>query len=153
MYKNFVVCPHCAAKGKEGSVRPATAHRSPLVSRSDAKAFHIFLDRELRSSQFRSYRIGSCRTVPIWPWSRRSKGWIYACVASGRVWLGECGRGGTRRSCRRSSRDSRFGQKSPSTVRLLSRKSPKGAKPWFHTRCSAWLLLPSSGFPFSLEKV
>jgi len=44
MYKNFVVCPHCAAKGKERSVRPATAHRSPLVSRSDAKAFHIFLE-------------------------------------------------------------------------------------------------------------
>ena len=44
MYKNFIVCPHCAAKGKERSVQPATAHRSPLVSRSDAKAFHIFLE-------------------------------------------------------------------------------------------------------------
>ena len=44
MYKNFVVCPHCAAKGKERSMHPATAQRSPLVSRSDAKSFHIFLE-------------------------------------------------------------------------------------------------------------
>jgi hypothetical protein len=44
MYKNFVICPHCEAKGKKRSVQPATAHRSPLVSRSDAKTFHIFLE-------------------------------------------------------------------------------------------------------------
>jgi len=44
MDKNFVICPHCAAQGKERSMRPATAHRSPLVSRSDAKSFHIFLE-------------------------------------------------------------------------------------------------------------
>jgi hypothetical protein len=44
MHKNFLGCPHCAAKGKRKSVRPATAHRSPLVSRSDAKTFHLFLE-------------------------------------------------------------------------------------------------------------
>ena len=44
MFKNFLICPHCAAKGKQRSVQPATAHRSPLVSRSDAKTFHIFLE-------------------------------------------------------------------------------------------------------------
>jgi len=44
MYKNFIHCPHCAAKGKERAVQPATAHRSPLISRSDGKTFHIFLE-------------------------------------------------------------------------------------------------------------
>jgi len=44
LLKNFVICPHCTAKGKERSVQPATAHRSPLVSRSDGKTFHIFLE-------------------------------------------------------------------------------------------------------------
>lgn len=44
MFKDFVVCPHCVAKGKDKSARPATAHRSPLVSRSDAKTFHIYLE-------------------------------------------------------------------------------------------------------------
>lgn len=44
MFKNFLTCPHCAAKGKGKSVRPATAHRSPLISRSDAKTFHIYLE-------------------------------------------------------------------------------------------------------------
>jgi len=44
LLKNFVICPHCTAKGKERSVQPATAHRSPLVSRSDGKTFDIFLE-------------------------------------------------------------------------------------------------------------
>lgn len=44
MLKNFAVCPHCLAKGKEKSARPATAHRSPLVSRSDAETFHVYLE-------------------------------------------------------------------------------------------------------------
>jgi hypothetical protein len=44
MFKNFLICPHCEAKGKSRSVEPATAHRSPLVSRSDGKTFHIFLE-------------------------------------------------------------------------------------------------------------
>lgn len=44
MFKNFLTCPHCAAKGKEKSARPATAHRSPLISRSDAEAFHVYLE-------------------------------------------------------------------------------------------------------------
>jgi hypothetical protein len=44
MYKNFTACPHCAAKGRKRLVQPATAHRSPLVSRSDAKTFHLFLE-------------------------------------------------------------------------------------------------------------
>ena len=44
MFRNFLTCPHCAAKAKKKSVKPATAHRSPLVSRSDAKTFHVFLE-------------------------------------------------------------------------------------------------------------
>lgn len=44
MVKNFLFCPHCAAKGKSRSVEPATAHRSPLVSRSDGNTFHLFLE-------------------------------------------------------------------------------------------------------------
>jgi hypothetical protein len=44
MLKNFAVCPHCILKGKEKSARPATADRSPLVSRSDAKTFHVYLE-------------------------------------------------------------------------------------------------------------
>jgi hypothetical protein len=44
MLRNFPTCPHCAAKGKQKSARPATAHRSPLVSRSDGKTFHVYLE-------------------------------------------------------------------------------------------------------------
>jgi hypothetical protein len=44
MLKDFAVCPHCLAKGKEKSARPATPHRSPLVSRSDGKTFHVYLE-------------------------------------------------------------------------------------------------------------
>jgi hypothetical protein len=41
--KNFTICPHCAAKGKERLLRPAT-HRTPYISRSDGKDFHLFLE-------------------------------------------------------------------------------------------------------------
>jgi hypothetical protein len=44
MLKNLAVCPHCVEKGKEKSARPATPHRSPLVSRSNGKTFHVYLE-------------------------------------------------------------------------------------------------------------
>jgi hypothetical protein len=44
LLKNFAVCPHCLAKGKEKSARPASPHRSPLVSRSNGQTFHVYLE-------------------------------------------------------------------------------------------------------------
>jgi len=44
MDKNFGVCPHCAAKGRQRLIRPATPHRTPLVSRFDGGSFHIFVE-------------------------------------------------------------------------------------------------------------
>jgi hypothetical protein len=43
MEKNFTNCPHCAFLGKLRLVHPAT-HRTPLVSRSDARTFHLYLE-------------------------------------------------------------------------------------------------------------
>jgi hypothetical protein len=55
MMKNFSTCPHCAAKGKRKSARPATAHRTPLVSRSDGKTFHVYLEESfIRTNSERS---------------------------------------------------------------------------------------------------
>lgn len=39
-----VACPHCAAKGKERLLRPATPHRTPLVWRSDDASFHLYVE-------------------------------------------------------------------------------------------------------------
>jgi hypothetical protein len=44
MFRNFLNCPHCTAEGKQKSARPATAHRTPLVSRSDGQTFHVYLE-------------------------------------------------------------------------------------------------------------
>lgn len=43
MQRNFTICPHCAAKGRQRVIRPAT-RRTPLVSRSDGNSFHLFLE-------------------------------------------------------------------------------------------------------------
>src|SRR5205807_2713267 len=43
MKRNFTVCPHCAATGKQRLIRPATP-RTPLISRSDSRSFHLFLE-------------------------------------------------------------------------------------------------------------
>jgi hypothetical protein len=40
---NFVFCPHCAAKGKPRGLRAAT-QRTPHVSRSDGRTFHLYLE-------------------------------------------------------------------------------------------------------------
>jgi hypothetical protein len=40
---NFTFCPHCAASGKQRQIRPATS-RTPLISRSDGRSFHLFLE-------------------------------------------------------------------------------------------------------------
>jgi len=45
MDKNFSVCPHCAAKGKQRWIQPATPQRTPLVSRSDGSRFISFLKK------------------------------------------------------------------------------------------------------------
>jgi len=42
--KNFSLCPHCFAKGRQRQIRPATPHRTPLVSRSDGSSFHLFVE-------------------------------------------------------------------------------------------------------------
>jgi hypothetical protein len=44
MEKNFSICPHCFVKGKDRVIRPATPHRTPLVSRSDGTSFHLFVE-------------------------------------------------------------------------------------------------------------
>ncbi len=44
MEKDFEVCLHCASKGKRRVLKPATPHRTPLVSRSDGVSFHLFLE-------------------------------------------------------------------------------------------------------------
>ncbi len=44
MHKDFTICPHCFAKGKDRRIRPATPHRTPLVSRSDGRSFHLFVE-------------------------------------------------------------------------------------------------------------
>jgi hypothetical protein len=52
MEKNFTHCPHCAFLGKPRLIRPAT-RRTPLVSRSDGRTFHLYLEESgmhLRSS-------------------------------------------------------------------------------------------------------
>jgi hypothetical protein len=41
--KDFTDCPHCALKGTPRRLHPAT-HRTPQVSRSDGRSFHIFLE-------------------------------------------------------------------------------------------------------------
>ena len=48
MEKDFVVCPHCAAIGKHRELRPAT-RRTPLVTRSDGRSFHLFLEESILS--------------------------------------------------------------------------------------------------------
>ena len=48
MESNFSVCPHCAAKGKQRQLRPATA-RAPHVCRSDGRNFHLFLEEVIVS--------------------------------------------------------------------------------------------------------
>jgi hypothetical protein len=44
MHKDFTICPHCSAKGKERVIRPATPHRTPLITRSDGISFHLFVE-------------------------------------------------------------------------------------------------------------
>jgi hypothetical protein len=44
MYKNFSNCPHCLAKGQHRVIRPATPHRTPLITRSDGTSFHLFVE-------------------------------------------------------------------------------------------------------------
>jgi hypothetical protein len=44
MQKNFDVCPHCLSKGQHRLLRPATPHRTPMISRSDGLSFHLFLE-------------------------------------------------------------------------------------------------------------
>ncbi|HMK28554.1 MAG TPA: hypothetical protein VK473_02645 [Terriglobales bacterium] len=41
--KDFTDCPHCVLKGKPRRLRPAT-HRTPHISRSDGRSFHVFLE-------------------------------------------------------------------------------------------------------------
>jgi len=48
MESNFIVCPHCAANGKHRELRPAT-RRTPQVSRSDGRSFHLFLEESIIS--------------------------------------------------------------------------------------------------------
>jgi hypothetical protein len=43
MERNFTNCPHCTLLGKPRLIRPAT-HRTPLVTRSDARTFHLYLE-------------------------------------------------------------------------------------------------------------
>jgi hypothetical protein len=58
MERNFIHCPHCAFRGKPRLIRPAT-HRTPLVSRSDGRTFHVYLEESglhTRSSDSQSER-------------------------------------------------------------------------------------------------
>jgi len=48
MERGFVICPHCAAKGRRKELRAAT-RRAPHVSRSDGKSFHLFLEESIVS--------------------------------------------------------------------------------------------------------
>jgi hypothetical protein len=48
MEKNFINCPHCALKGKVKLVQPST-RRTPLISRSDAKTYHLYLEEYMQS--------------------------------------------------------------------------------------------------------
>jgi hypothetical protein len=43
MERNFTNCPHCAFLGRPRLIHPAT-HHTPLVSRSDARTFHLYLE-------------------------------------------------------------------------------------------------------------
>ena len=49
--KDFADCPHCAMKGKPRRLQPA-AYRTPHVSRSDGRSFHIFLEESSVSRPF-----------------------------------------------------------------------------------------------------
>jgi len=42
MERNFTECPHCALFRKQKIIRPAI--HGPLVSRSDARTFHLYLE-------------------------------------------------------------------------------------------------------------
>jgi hypothetical protein len=42
MEKNFSNCPHCVSLGKVKLIRPAV--HGPLVSRSDGRTFHLYLE-------------------------------------------------------------------------------------------------------------
>ena len=48
MESNFTLCPHCAANGKQRELRPAT-RRTPHLSRSDGRRFHLFLEESIVS--------------------------------------------------------------------------------------------------------
>ena len=48
MESDFVFCPHCAAKGKQRGLRAAT-RRTPHVSRSDGRTFHLYLEESIVS--------------------------------------------------------------------------------------------------------
>jgi hypothetical protein len=41
MEKNFSICPHCAAKGKQRLVRPATPHRNSTRAAPGEDGFEI----------------------------------------------------------------------------------------------------------------
>ena len=43
MEKNFTHCPHCAVRGRDRIIQPAT-RRTPHLSRSDGMTFHLFLE-------------------------------------------------------------------------------------------------------------
>ncbi len=42
MYKDFDTCPHCTAAKKSGRIMRMEA-KTPLISRSDGKHFHLYL--------------------------------------------------------------------------------------------------------------
>jgi hypothetical protein len=49
MEKNFTMCPHCELRGESRNVGPST-RRTPLVTRSDGRTFHLYLEEQHRFS-------------------------------------------------------------------------------------------------------
>jgi hypothetical protein len=45
MERNFATCAHCLLKGKTRDHGPST-RRTPLVSRSDGRTFHLYLEEQ-----------------------------------------------------------------------------------------------------------
>jgi hypothetical protein len=46
MERNFTTCPHCASQGRVKSVQPSV-RKTRLVSRSDSKTYHLYLEEEI----------------------------------------------------------------------------------------------------------
>lgn len=130
MHKNFDICPHCFAKGKDRVIRPATPHRTPLVSRSDGSSFHLFVEE----AYVRRAPTGSdFEIVAPWPFGRfqqdtrapltspRTLDGTARRLLVGRVRL----RGSRQRSCRssmlaRPPEPQRRGRQAPVVRELLS---------------------------------